>query len=443
MPDIPREPPKVLVIATAFPPTSHIGVRRVSAFVDYLPRYGWEPRIITTECIEKFSEGIYDAGLYPDELKEKVVMRLPQPGCLDRRKIVRTEAFLRSFVRAPLSSVWNMVLRPVAKWRDMTPVSLWREGKKALTYLRANPDVKAIYATSPSNASLMLASYLSEKSGLPWVADLRDDWAEILSDEPVASRVVTAREKKILANAAEVLTVSKGCADAISTRLGTPVKVIHNGFDANRWDEITEVRDPECFTVRYMGSLWPVGKSDPRPLFAAIQNMRMAGEISDDDIALEFYGSVLNCQLLDQYLEGYPDVAGMVKRMPLVPWEKSMELQRGADALLFLPHSDMKGILTGKLYEYLVAGPPVLSVLGDGDECDQILTRSGIGLICHNEGEVETALRRLYVAWREGGTSGLRRDTEYIAQFSREKLTGKLADTLNAITEAALPSPSV
>ena len=53
-------PRRVLVVAYYFPPMGLSGVQRVAKFVKYLPRYGWQPEVLTVEPGAYFA---YDESL--------------------------------------------------------------------------------------------------------------------------------------------------------------------------------------------------------------------------------------------------------------------------------------------------------------------------------------------------------------------------------------------
>ena len=73
-----------------------------------------------------------------------------------------------------------------------------------------------------------------------------------------------------------------------------------------------------------------------------------------------------------------------------------MALQRSADVLLLVTSGSRTGEATGKLYEYLAAGRPIL-VLGAGSAAGTIVTEAGAGLAVptHDAAAAETALRRI------------------------------------------------
>ena len=92
-----------------------------------------------------------------------------------------------------------------------------------------------------------------------------------------------------------------------------------------------------------------------------------------------------------------------------------------------------RGILTGKLYEYLASGRPVLGIgPPDGDAARLLAETGGGGLFARDDVEGMAAfVREHYAAWaagapREGAPP------EAVAAFSRQAQTGQIAAVLDA-----------
>ena len=77
--------------------------------------------------------------------------------------------------------------------------------------------------------------------------------------------------------------------------------------------------------------------------------------------SIAFYGPddpYLN-SMIQRYRLGY-----CVKLNPFISFKECIQVQRQADVLLFLDwlEKDVEGILTGKLFEYLTSGRPIICV---------------------------------------------------------------------------------
>ena len=117
-------------------------------------------------------------------------------------------------------------------------------------------------------------------------------------------------------------------------------------------------------------------------------------------------------------------------------------------ALIFHAPSHVPGA-SGKIYEYLTSGRPVLCVANPDNAAYRLVEELGAGECAdvRDPVSVEAALTRLVTRWEHGGLPSLedvRR--EAIKRFSRAKLAGDLAELLrSALSEdgAALrPGPT-
>ncbi|HTA21831.1 MAG TPA: hypothetical protein VK989_21200, partial [Polyangia bacterium] len=106
---------------------------------------------------------------------------------------------------------------------------------------------------------------------------------------------------------------------------------------------------------------------------------------------------------------------------------------RAADGLiLFNPSTTDDSpsfIIPGKLFEYLAAGPPLLTMCGPGD-CADIVIGSGAGVWVHDRRPEEMAVH--VERWLDGGALPIARDERVIAGYERGVLGRRFVDALEA-----------
>ena len=122
--------------------------------------------------------------------------------------------------------------------------------------------------------------------------------------------------------------------------------------------------------------------------------------------------------------------------MGYVPHGDAIQEMRSAGVLLFFQPDDYQGS-SGKIFEYLVAGRPILCVANRSNLASRLVEEFEAGVVVEpsDSSAIEDAICSLRARWAEGslGISPRVRDRA-LERFSRRSLTQKLADVL---TEAA------
>jgi glycosyltransferase involved in cell wall biosynthesis len=297
--------------------------------------------------------------------------------------------------------------------------------------LTASEPVDLVYASAMPITSLLVASRVARANGVPWVGELRDLWSgnHYRDLRTWQQRVDASLERRVLTSAAGLITVSQPWADALSV-FGRPVTVVSNGYDEYRAGE-GAVHDPMRLTIVYTGGLYK-GRRDPTPLFRALRSLRDNAAAVD----ITFYGRQVN---LVTELARSAGVEKHVRACGEVPYEESLSVQARADVLLLLlwDRPGEKGVMPGKLFEYMGAGRPILAVgKSDGVAADLIESRV-LGLASSDPDRIAGQLERwLEEKRRVGRLAPL--PLSSLHEYDRRTQSRRLAEFL----EAAAASPS-
>lgn len=235
--------------------------------------------------------------------------------------------------------------------------------------------------------SVHAPAYALRRRGIArkWIADWRDLWVDNhIFPGVIGFRTIERALEKRWSRCADVITtVSPPLANLLIKKYGEKVHVIYNGFDA---DDYTNLPSESIFPndgvmrIVYTGTIYPKNH-DPQSLFRAISELAAEGRIDQNQLQLIFCGRNTDIQLL----AAHAGVAPYVRCLGLVPREDALRMQRDADLLLFFEFQSDKveGILSGKIFEYLFAGPRVLALGGaSNSSVSQLLseTRRGISV---------------------------------------------------------------
>ncbi len=426
--------PRLLIVSYVYPPINTIGTLRISSFVRYLPSRGWDPYVVTVRP----GPWVHSEGPAPADEDPSRVCRVwgadlgrflakTSGGALRAGGITRARVRERgrnSLLRTALELYDNFLAFPDSTWP-------WRllGLRRALSFARrVRPDA-VLSSSSPFSAHL-LGARLSKALGVPWVADFRNLWSgnpsiDYSSLGHAARRVL---ERRVLRGARAISTLTPDLAAELARLHSKPVFIVANGFEPGP-DAPPKPRSGP-FTLVYTGMLYPK-RQDPRPLFAAVRQMGRSGSADPDRFRIAFYGPDHDITMRLAEKEG---VGPFVAAHEAVSWEDSLRLQRDADLLLVLEWCDKtaRGIIPGKLYEYLGAKRPILAIGPPGDAVDELLKRTGVGRVLDEPDAIRTFLE---AALRDPGGVDLmpRRNEAEVRAFTRENQASILAANLDAL----------
>jgi len=278
-----------------------------------------------------------------------------------------------------------------------------------------------IVATSPPDVIFLVARRLSQRMGVPWVADFRDAWFHdmVLYRSRLAAALAGPLNRWLVSNAALLVAVSRGLQTRLQRYLGREVLLSFNGFLEEDQRDVAPTADG-IRHIAYTGRVYP-GKQDPEPLLRALAALRREIRDLPRRLSIDFYG--FDDPALRSLVERH-GVAECVALRGFVPYRESIAAQRAADALLFLDWMDVgaEGMMTGKLFEYLGSRRPILALGPRKDsEAARLIAGAGAGILLTSDSEVVDYLRKLLASPRPADLPA-----QAIARFSRERQAAEL-----------------
>jgi glycosyltransferase involved in cell wall biosynthesis len=400
----------VLVLAYFFPPLGGAGVQRTTKFVKYLPAAGWTPTVVTTR------------GRWYPARDESLAADVP-PGVrvIQARELAvprSLSALLERFLLAPLARL--------LRWPD--EMSGWVPGatRAALREIRRErPDV--IFTTSAPYSAHLVGLLLHRRTGIPWVADFRDEWTENpeAGRQPriyrAASRLL---ERLVLRHATRVTVTTDDARLADAVVADAKRTTITNGVDPDDIAGTGGRGGGERFRLSFVGTLY--GGRDCAPVFAALRRLAERGAVDPSRAEFRVVGNV--------WLPAPPDAGPVpVVQAGYVDHPRAVREMAEADVLVVYLPSESRAIV-GKLFEYLAAGPPVLTVAHPSNAGARLAAEFGSGPVVEpgDSAEIEAALEDLYGRWLRGDLhrGEDERRAEALRRFSRERLTRDLARVL-------------
>jgi len=372
---------KVLIITYYWPPGGGAGVQRWLKFAKYLPLHGLEPVILTVDPE-------YAAYPVPDHSLEKEI-----PVTL---KVYKTPAqnFFRLFPRDKSSipaagfakgsdySCKGKLLKFVrGNFLIPDPRRGWNRFafRKALGLIREE-NISTIITTSPPHSTQLIGLRLKKKlPDIKWIADLRDPWTDIYYYREfyplwLSRKIDSGYEKRVLRSADGIITVGESLGELFELKVpGTKEKtgIIYNGFDQEDFSGISP-GVPEIFTISYIGTL-----SDAYPVSGLLNVLKVFHE-NGRNFKLRFIGAVSEKQKEKIRISLPPSHTEVI---PYVNHQEAVRYMLESTILLLIipDHPGNKCIITGKLFEYLASGKPVICLGPTDGDAAEILKKTGHG----------------------------------------------------------------
>lgn len=434
---------RVLIITYYWPPSGGSGVQRWLKMSKYFPENGWQPVIYTTDGAEYPVE---DPTLEKDVTPEAEVIRRP---------IIEPYTFYKKFTGMKKGDKVKTGFINEGEhkqgWKEN--LSLWVRGNLFIpdarcwwirpsvrylnNYLKEHP-VDAIISTGPPHSMHLIALKLHKKLNIPWIADFRDPWTEIdyynqLHLTRHSDRKHHKLEHEVLTQADQVVTVAPDGARRLEALGARNVKTIYNGFDWNNEDQDTASRPLNGkFNLTYIGVLSKI--QNPENLWEAI------GELVEENESL---GKKLQINMIGQIDHSVEMVIRNAKLeqhvvfKPYIPHDQVLQEQQAASLLLLLLMPDStpraKGLLTGKLFEYLSSGRPILCIGPEDGDAAHIIseTKAGITVGFNDKEKMKETIKALFNQYETGTLQGC--DSQSIEKYSRKALTGEFVEMMDKI----------
>lgn len=410
------------MIAYHYPPVGmSSGVQRTLKFSQYLPRYGWEPLVLTV-C----------PSAYPltsdDQLSD-----IPSSLILRHAPVLDTARHLAIRGHYP-----NWLALP-DRWCSWLATGTLLGLAMVLKYRPA-----VVWSTYPIATAHLLGGVLSRLSGLPWVADFRDSMVDdIYPSNPMRRRVHQWIEQQTMRICACACFTAPGTLAMYSQRYpmisADALHLIPNGYDEQNFRDVeatlTAISDRQTrpLVLIHSGTLYPVER-DPSAFFKAVMTLKERGFLSCSDvrIILRATGSDLHYKReIHQY--GIQDM--VIVESPL-GYKDALREMLEADGLLIFQAGNCNHQIPAKLYEYLRTGKPILGFVDSMGDTAALLREMHISTIMPLDDAESIAGGLLaFIKAIKSGTAP-RPNPQMITRHSREQGTALLAGVLNKVLVA-------
>ncbi|MCB0667161.1 MAG: hypothetical protein KDC80_15140 [Saprospiraceae bacterium] len=292
-------------------------------------------------------------------------------------------------------------------------------------------DVSLIYSSFGPYADHLIACILKKKhKDLRWVADFRDLLVEPLYQNVYFEDLQKRWEQRLLRHADLVTTISEGLKKHL-VRYKRPVLNVPRGvslrnFNGNHFEK---------FTICYTGSLYRDFR-DGDYFFFVLAKLIEDGLIDAGNI--QFYYAGRDGSQFVKWLDRY-NLRDIYWDHGFISQKETFEIQNRSHLQLLLTSATEKwgGVLTGKVFEYLEAGNPIVVLIkGDKDrEFEDFIFNTGGGIVCYDPPQNDYLLKEFllnqFKEWEKTGKPASICNTRYIE--SELSWSGQAAKILEGV----------
>lgn len=435
---------KVLIITYYFPPSGGSGVQRTLKFVKYLRRFGWEPVVLTARDADYPA---YDESLWQDA---------PENLKIYRSKILEPYRLYRKFTGKKQDTATDVEVQSEEKSEKQTRserISQWIRAAFFIPDARISwlffalplavkivrkEKITVIFSSAPPYTTHLIGWLLKRLTRRPWVADFRDSWIGWHSApkwRPACSRKLEIKmEESVLRDANKLLAVSSGVKNDLISRHrrfdDRRWRILPNGYDEDDFKEVEPFDKDDKITITYTGTFF--GNFSPEYLIRAVEALHTENEEVMQKLRLRFVGRIATAimEKIDQ-----SPVRDLIDLIPYQPHKKGLAYLLGTDySFLVIDDTPInRGILTGKLFEYIGAGRPILALIPEGDAAE-IIRANDFGIVVppNDINRIKEAIRHILSRKTAEKTQPETSDAAK-QQFTRKALTAKLAGIFTEI----------
>ena len=428
---------KILIITYYWPPAGGPGVQRWLKFTKYLPEFGFEPHVYIPE---NPSYPILDESLAKDiNPTIKIVKnKIWEPYQIAEKLNPKNKSYKGGHFEKKESQSFMSRLSVFIRGNFFIPDARKFWIKPSISFLKEyiqQEGIDTIVTSGPPHSMHLIGLGLKQLNPqLKWIADFRDPWTQISYHKELKLTEWAAKkhidlEHQVMTKADVVLATSYSDGANFKQIGAINVEVITNGFE-----EVKQAveKDQNFFHITYSGGLEML--RNPSAVWKALADLINSNSSFKSDLKLNFYGSLANDvqqTIISAGLEDNLVVHGYVSH------HESLQAVNKANILLLTNFDNpaSRGIIPGKLFEYMATGNPILAVGPTDADVEKILIKTEAGAyFSHQEVEaIKKYILSVYNQWLANPNYISKTNETEVQKFNRKNLTAHLAELIHKL----------
>ena len=313
---------------------------------------------------------------------------------------------------------------------------LWVSGsiKYLSEYLKLNP-VDVIVTSGPPHSMHLIGEGLAKKIDVPWIMDLRDPMSQLITNQELYMSIRTLKkyrriESRLLNRASAIISTAPRMTELLEDFDEDKFTVITNGFDRDDFD-IDPVISVDPFVMTYTGLLNKY--RIPHKLLSILDTLLKVNDSFRSRFEFNIAGVVT--EEFHHELEHFPALKSKTTFLGYISHKEVIENYNNSTALLLLMNNDdrdVAGSIPGKLFEYLAARRPILSLGPENSSLIHLFTSDQYSghFSYDDEPGIKSFMEQL-VSREQSFTL----DQNSFEAYSRKNLTARLVRLLEQLIE--------
>lgn len=422
---------KVLIVTYYWPPAGGPGVQRWLKFIKYLPDFNIEPIVYIPK---NPTYPILDESL-TSEVSDHLTI-LSQP-------IKEPYRFARLLSKNKSNTISKGIIKEKKSQSVIEKLMLFVRGnyfipdarktwiKPSVAFLSdyiAKENINIVITTGPPHSMHLIGLQLKKRLGVKWLADFRDPWTSIGYHKQLKLTTRSQQnhkklESEVLNTADKVIVTSFTTKKEFESITNKPIEVITNGYDKH---DIGHVDLDIKFTMSHIGSL--LSKRNPEVLWQVLKDLVQEHHGFSNNFQLNLVGTVS-----DEVLESiaYNNLSDYINNVGYLSHKESVIIQKKSQILLLIEidSDETKGIIPGKLFEYMASNRPIIAIGPNASDVEVIIkdTNTGKYFSYNDYDALKSTILNYFSVYKKGE---LQSHPIGLQKYSRRNLTKTLANLI-------------
>jgi len=418
----------VLIITYYWPPAGGPAVQRILNFCKYLPKFGWNPIVLTVKNGEYYYIDKNLMNKIPHETKVfqfsswepyTIYKKITNQNTIPVFEL--NKQYEKSFLKKFSAFIRMNVFIPDPKI-FMIPKAVYMGNK-----IIKNNNIKHVITSSPPHSIQIIGYILSKIIKIKWITDFRDPWTKAFWFQNVRMNYLSIYlnkllEKIILKNSDHITSVSKSFLNDFTPHYQRKKFVLQNGYEPTdfKYNKISN----NTFTITYAGSL-SLSQTDNNFLHSLT---KLPANVLNN-LYIEFTGDIHPTFIDNISKNNLTEKIIINSNLSHSAYIKKISC---ADILLlFIPNTiNNNGIVTGKLYEYLATKNYILGIGPVTGDAAKIINYTRSGIMLEYDTDFSKIIIDLYNKWYAKQRLS---QPVHLDEFTRERQANDLANLLDSV----------